>query len=181
MSSIYGMYAAGRIHDRRGENLLDSGSPFYNVYATADGKYISVAAIEAKFYAELLQRLGLTNEALPEQMDQAHWPALSERLAELFRSKTRQEWCDILEGTDVCFAPVLNFDEAPQHPHNQARGTFVEVAGVVQPAPAPRFSRTPGQIQRPPAAAGQHTAEGLLAWGFSQTDIQHLHQAGAIA
>jgi len=175
------MYAAGRVHDRRGENLLDSGSPFYNVYATADGKYISVAALEAKFYAELLQRLGLANEALPEQMDQAHWPVLSERLAELFRTKTRQEWCDILEGTDVCFAPVLNFDEAPQHPHNQARGTFVEVAGVLQPAPAPRFSRTPGQIQRPPAAAGQHTDEGLLAWGFSRADIQHLRQAGAIA
>ncbi|MGQ4809962.1 Formyl-CoA:oxalate CoA-transferase [Candidatus Entotheonellaceae bacterium PAL068K] len=181
MASIYGLHAAGVINDRRGENLVDSGSPFYEVYETADQKFISIAAIEAKFYAELLLRLGLENEALPEQMDREHWPALTERLAQVFRTKTRQEWCDILEGTDVCFAPILSFDEAPQHPHNQARDTFIAVDGVVQPAPAPRFSRTPAQVQRPPAAPGEHTQEGLSDWGFSQEEIATLRKARAIA
>jgi len=125
MSSIYGVYAAGLITDRRGENLVDSGSHFYDVYETADGKFISIAAIEAKFYAELLQRLGLEHEHLPEQMDRERWPEASERFAKLFRTKTRDEWCEILEGTDVCFAPVLSYDEAPHHPHNQERGVFV--------------------------------------------------------
>ncbi len=181
MASIYGLYAAGMINDRRGENLVDSGSHFYDVYATADGKFISIAAIEAKFYAELLQRLGLEDEALADQMDREHWPVLTERLAKLFRTKTRQEWCDILEGTDVCFAPVLSFDEAPHHPHNKTRETFIEIDGVVQPAPAPRFSRTPSEVQRPPAAAGEHTEAGLLDWGFAQEEIEQLRQAGAIA
>ena len=181
MSSIYGLYAAGVINDHRGENLVDSGAHFYDVYETADGKYISIAAIEAKFYAELLQRLGLENEVLPEQMNRERWPELTERLAKLFRTKSREEWCDILEGTDVCFAPVLSFDEAPHHPHNKTRNTFIEVDGVVQPAPAPRFSRTPSQVQRPPAAAGEHTESGLLDWGFSQEEITQLRQAGAIA
>ena len=180
MTSVYGLYAAGIINDRRGENLVDSGSHFYDVYETADGKYISIAAIEAKFYAELLQRLGLENENFPEQMDREHWPEMTERFAKLFRTKTREEWCDILEGTDVCFAPVLSFDEAPQHPHNQARGTFIEVDGVAQPAPAPRFSRTPSQVQRPPAADGAHTEEGLRDWGFAPDEIAQLRQAGAI-
>jgi alpha-methylacyl-CoA racemase len=180
MTSIYGLYAAGMINDRRGENLVDSGSHFYDVYETADGKYISIAAIEAKFYAELLQRLGLENEDFPAQMDREQWPEMSERLAKLFRTKTREEWCDILEGTDVCFAPVLSFDEAPQHPHNRARSTFIEVDGVVQPAPAPRFSRTPSQVQRPPAADGAHTEEGLRDWGFSLDEIAQLRQAGAM-
>lgn len=181
MASIYGFYAAGMINDQRGENLVDSGSHFYDVYETSDGKFISIAAIEAKFYAELLQRLGLENEALPEQMDRQHWPQLSDRLAQLFRTKTRQEWCELLEGTDVCFAPVLSFDEAPQHSHNKTRETFIEVDGVVQPAPAPRFSRTPSEVQRPPAAAGEHTESGLLDWGFAQTEIEQLRQVGAIA
>jgi alpha-methylacyl-CoA racemase len=181
MASIYGLYAAGMINDRRGENLVDSGSHFYDVYQTADGKYISIAAIEAKFYDELLQRLGLEHETLADQMDRQHWPALTERLAELFRTKTRQQWCDILEGTDVCFAPVLSFDEAPHHPHNKTRETFIEIDGVVQPAPAPRFSRTPSEVQRPPAAAGEHTEAGLLDWGFAQEEIEQLRQVGAIA
>lgn len=181
MASIYGLYAAGMINDRRGENLVDSGSHFYDVYETSDGKFISIAAIEAKFYAELIQRLGLEHETLPEQMDRQHWAALSDRLAQLFRTKTRREWCDLLEGTDVCFAPVLSFDEAPHHPHNKSRDTFIEVDGVVQPAPAPRFSRTPSQVQRPPAAAGEHTESGLLDWGFTRTEIEQLRQAGAIA
>lgn len=197
MSSIYGLYAAGMINTRRGENILDSGAHFYDVYETADHKFISIASIEAKFYAELLQRLGLENivtppsatsaanraaeKALPDQMDQKHWPELKERFARLFRTKTRDEWCEILEGTDVCFAPVLTYDEAPHHPHNKARNTFVEVEGVVQPAPAPRFSGTPSQIQRPPATPGQHTEEGLLDWGFSREEVERLRTAGAIA
>jgi alpha-methylacyl-CoA racemase len=181
MASIYGLYAAGVINDRRGENLVDSGSHFYDVYETSDGKFISIAAIEAKFYAELIQRLGLERETLPEQMDREHWPQLSDRLAQLFRTKTRREWCELLEGTDVCFAPVLSFDEAPQHPHNKTRDTFIEVDGVMQPAPAPRFSRTPSQVQRPPARAGEHTESGLLDWGFAPTEIEQLRQVGAIA
>lgn len=181
MASIYGLYAAGVINDQRGENLVDSGSHFYNVYETADGKYISIAAIEGKFYAELLQRLGLEHEPLAAQMDREHWPALTERLAAVFRSKTRQEWCDLLEGTDVCFAPVLSYDEAPHHPHNKTRETFIEIDGVLQPAPAPRFSRTPSNVQRPPAANGEHTEAGLLDWGFAREEIEQLRQAGAIA
>ena len=180
MSSLFGLYANGMITNNRGENILDSGSHFYDVYETADGKFISIASIEAKFYAELLQRIGLENEALPDQMDQKHWPELKERFVKLFRTKTRDEWCKILEGTDVCFAPVLNYDEAPHHPHNKARDAFVEVEGVMQPAPAPRFSRTASQVQRPPAAPGEHTEEGLLDWGFSREEIEGLREAGVI-
>lgn len=180
MSSLYGLFAAGMIDNRRGENILDSGSHFYDVYETSDGKFISIASIEAKFYAELLQRLGLQNEALPDQMDRERWPEVKERFVKLFRTKTREEWCKILEGTDVCFAPVLSFDEAPQHPHNRERDAFVEVEGVMQPAPAPRFSRTSSQIQRPPAAPGEHTEEGLFDWGFSREEIKKLREAGVI-
>lgn len=180
MSSLYGLFAAGMIDNRRGENILDSGSHFYDVYETADGKFISIASIEAKFYAELLQRLGLQNEALPDQMDRERWPEVKERFGKLFRTKTREEWCKILEGTDVCFAPVLRFDEAPHHPHNRERNAFVEVEGVMQPAPAPRFSRTSSQIQRPPATPGEHTEEGLFDWGFSREEIKKLREAGVI-
>lgn len=181
MASAYGMYAAGRVDNRRGENLLDGGAHFYDAYETADGKYVSIAAIEPKFYAELLDRLGIAAEDLPPQLERGHWPELKERLAKLFRTKTRQQWCEILEGTDVCFAPVLDFDEAPQHPHNLARKTFVEFDGVVQPAPAPRFSRTPAGIRSAPAALGEHTEKGLRDWGFSSEEIDQLRHAGAIA
>jgi alpha-methylacyl-CoA racemase len=181
MASAYGLYAAGMINNQRGENIVDSGSHFYEVYETADGKFISIAAIEAKFYAELLQRLGLEDEALPDQMDRKHWPELKQRLVKVFRTKTREEWCHLLEGTDVCFAPVLNFDEAPQHPHNKERQTFIEVGGIMQPAPAPRFSRTPSRVQRPPATAGEHTEAGLRDWGFAPEEIAKLRQGGAIA
>ena len=181
MASTYGMYAAGRVDNRRGENLLDGGAHFYDAYETADGKYISIAAIETKFYADLLNRLGLADEDLPPQMERDRWPELKRRLAKLFLTKTRQQWCDILEGTDVCFAPVLDFEEAPRHPHNLARQTFVEVDGVTQPAPAPRFSRTPSSIGSAPAAPGEHTLEGLRDWGFSQGEIEQLLNAEAIA
>ena len=152
MAVFYGVHQAGFPMGERGTSVLDSGSHFYDAYETADGKYISIGCFEPQFYAELIQRLGLAAEDLPGQMDQASWPQLKERFATIFKSKTRQEWCEILEGTDVCFAPVLSIAEAPEHPHNKARGTFVEVAGVLQPRPAPRFSRTPAEIQRPPGA-----------------------------
>ncbi len=180
MASAYGMYASGLTNGRRGENIVDSGSHFYDVYETADGKFISIASIEDKFYAELLQRLGIEDETLPPQMDRDGWPVTKERLTKLFRTKTRQEWCDLLEGTDVCFGPVLDFDEAPEHSHNRARETFIEIDGVVQPAPAPRFSRTPSAVQRPPSDPGADTEEGLLAWGFSHADIDNLRDVGAI-
>src|SRR5215469_6181474 len=152
MTAIYGMHGAGIWSNERGTNVLDTGAHYYDVYETRDGKHISVGAIEAKFYEELLERSGLKNEELPPQNERPSWPRMKERLKALFLSKTRDEWCQIMEGTDICFAPVLSMDEAPKHPHNQLRETFVVPDGVTQPAPAPRFSRTPSAIQRPPAA-----------------------------
>ena len=181
MASVYGLAAAGVVRDGRGENILDSGAPFYDVYETADGKYISIAAIETKFYDELLERLGLDPAELPDAADRENWPGLKERFAACFRAKTREEWCQILEGSDVCFAPVLDFREAPAHPHNRARQTFLEVDGVVQPAPAPRFDRTPSEIQGPPASRGEHTEAALLDWGLSRDELTALREADAIA
>jgi alpha-methylacyl-CoA racemase len=180
MAAIYGLRAAGRWTDNRGDNILDTGAHYYDVYETSDGKYVSIGSIEPKFYAELLQLSGLEHEELPRQNDKNAWPALKERVAAIFRSKTRDEWCRIMEGSDVCFAPVLSMQEAPQHPHNRQRGTFMEVDGVVQPAPAPRFSRTPSAIQRPPAQPGEHTEEALKDWGFSATEVEQLRGCGAI-
>lgn len=167
--------------DERGTNLLDTGAHFYDVYECADGNYISVGAIEPQFYRELLERIGWADEALPHQLDRLEWPALKERFADLFRTRTRDEWCAVLEHSDACFAPVLSLAEAPEHPHNRERATFVTEAGVVQPAPAPRFSRTPGRIQRPPAHVGQHTDEALRDWGFDDDRVAALREAGAIA
>jgi alpha-methylacyl-CoA racemase len=180
-AAMHGMRHSGNFSDARGTNLLDTGSHFYDVYETADGKYISIGSIEPQFYAELLERSGLKGEPLPAQMDRAKWPELKERVAAVFKTKTRDEWCAIMEGTDVCFAPVLSIGEAYEHPHNKARGTFVEVAGVKQPGPAPRFSRTVPEISRPPAHAGQHTNEALALWGFGEEEIQRLRQVGAVA
>jgi alpha-methylacyl-CoA racemase len=167
--------------DERGTNMLDTGAHFYDTYETADGKYVSIGSIEPQFYAELLRLTGIDPESLPKQMDKSQWPALKERFGEVFRTKTRDEWCEIMEHTDVCFAPVLSMDEAPSHPHIAERGTFTEVAGLVQPAPAPRFSRTPGSIERPPPHVGQHTDEALEAWGLSKERIAELRESNAIA
>src|SRR5712692_1461916 len=180
MAAIYGLRAAGLWSDQRGENILDTGAHYYNVYETCDGKYVAIGSIETKFYAELLRLTGLESERLPRQNDRSFWPALQERLAAIFRTKTRDEWCHIMEGSEVCFAPVLNMQEAPSHSHNRERGTFVECGGVVQPAPAPRFSRTPSTIQRPPARPGEHTEEALREWGFSAAELEQLHGCGAI-
>jgi alpha-methylacyl-CoA racemase len=140
---FHGLRAEGLWSDAPGTNVLDGGAPFYNVYETADHRYVSVGAGEPQFYAELVQRIGLDDELFQQQGDQSTWPAAKKRLAEVFRTKTRDEWCALLEGTSTCFAPVLSMDEAPTHPHHVVRHTFVEIDGVVQPAPAPRFSRTP--------------------------------------
>ena len=182
MTMFHGMAAAGFWRPERGTNLLDSGAPFYDVYETADGGYVSVGSIEPQFYAELLRLAGLdAGQDLPAQMDREHWPAMKERIAAVFRGKTRDEWCALMAGSDVCFAPVLSMDEAPAHPHNAARRTFTEVAGVTQAAPAPRFSRTPGEISRPPARPGQHTGEALRDWGFSDSETARLREAAIIA
>lgn len=181
MTATYGMHASGFWNDNRGENILDTGAHYYDVYETRDGKYISIGSIEAKFYEELLEKSGLKGQDLPRQNDRPAWPAMKEKIAAVFRSKTRDEWCKIMEGSDVCFAPVLDMNEAPRHPHNAHRGTFVEVDGVVQPGPAPRFSRTPSKVQRPPAKPGEHTREALKDWGFSASEMETLSKVGAIA
>lgn len=181
MTIFYGLMHLGFWKDERGTNMLDTGAHFYDVYETKDGKYVSIGSIEPQFYALLLKHTGLAGETLPAQFDRDQWPALKEKVAGIIRTKTRDEWCAIMENTDVCFAPVLSMSEAPSHPHNVARGTFTEVKGVVQPAPAPRFSRTPGAIQRPPAHPGQHTDEALADWGFSAAEIAKLRESNAIA
>lgn len=164
----------------RGTNMLDTGAPFYDVYECADGEYISLGSIEPQFYAELLRITGLDQEELPKQMDRSQWPKMKLKIAETIRSKTRDQWVELMEGTDVCFAPVLSPSEACAHPHNVERETFVEVAGVKQPAPAPRFSRTPGVIDGPPPHPGEHTEEVLSSWGFSENEIQNLRSIDAV-
>jgi alpha-methylacyl-CoA racemase len=181
MAFIHGFRSIGAWSDERGTNLLDTGAHFYETYETKDGKFVSLGSIEPQFYAELIEKAGLAGEKLPAQMDRAGWDGMKERFTALFRTKTRDEWCRIMEGTDICFAPVLTIGEAYEHPHNVARETFVEVAGVKQPAPAPRFSRTPGAVRRPPPHAGQHTDAGLAAWGFSREEIAKLREQKAIA
>jgi alpha-methylacyl-CoA racemase len=180
MGMFYGMHAAGQWQDSRGVNLLDGGAPFYNTYACADGRWIAIGPLEPQFYRLLLERCEVADPAFWEQMDQANWPELTAKFQALFRTRPREEWCTLLEGTDACFAPVLSLEEAPQHPHHQARGTFVEIAGVIQPAPAPRFSRTPSDVPAPPALPGEHTRSALADWGFSETEIAALAAAGAI-
>jgi alpha-methylacyl-CoA racemase len=178
---LHGMRAAGAWRDERGTNLLDGGAPFYDTYATADGRYMSVGALEPKFYAELLKGLGLAGEDLPHQSDRARWPELRERFSEVFASRTRDDWTRAFDGTDACVAPVLSPGEAAAHPHNAARGSFVEVGGVVQPAPAPRFSRTPGAVASPPPRTGEHTEAALADWGFTEPEIATLRATGAIS
>jgi alpha-methylacyl-CoA racemase len=180
MGFIYGLQAMGGWSDERGTNILDTAAHFYDTYETSDGKYVSIGSIEPQFYAELLEKTGLAGEELPQQMDKSGWDSLKERLTGIFKSKTRDEWCAIMEGSDVCFAPVLSLAEAPLHPHNVARNTFIDVAGIVQPGPAPRFDRTPGEVSRPAAQPGQHTTEALGDWGFSSEEIQKPTDAGAI-
>ncbi|MFP8878703.1 MAG: CaiB/BaiF CoA-transferase family protein [Myxococcota bacterium] len=181
MAIFHGAEQSGWWKNERGTNMLDSGAHFYDTYETSDGKYVSLGSIEPQFYAELIQKLGLADEDLPGQMDRSQWEPLSERFTKLFKTKTRDQWCEILEGSDACFAPVLSMSEAREHPHIKARNTFVEVAGAPQPAPAPRFSRTPCEISAPPPHAGQHTDEVLGDWGFDASEIARLREIKAIA
>ncbi|MEO6652292.1 MAG: CaiB/BaiF CoA-transferase family protein [Ilumatobacteraceae bacterium] len=171
------------VHDasRRGVNMLDTGAHFYDVYECADGEYVSIGSIEPQFYAELLRLTGLTDDAeFAKQMDRDQWPHLKRRLTEVFATKSRDEWCTIMEHTDVCFAPVLRMEEAAEHPHNVTRGTFVEIDGMTQPAPAPRFSRTVPTIERPPAHDGEHTRDVLADWGVAPDRIDSLIESGAV-
>ncbi len=181
MSIINGMRQIGFWQEERGTNLLDTGAFYYDVYECKDGKYISIGALEPQFYAIMLEKLGLTAEDFPNQHDRAQWPAAKEKIAGIWKTRTRAEWCEIFEGSDACFAPVLSMSEAPEHPHMQARKTFVERDGLVQAAPSPRFSRTPGEIQGPPVNPGEHTEEALQTWGLSAEEIQALRGAQAIA
>jgi crotonobetainyl-CoA:carnitine CoA-transferase CaiB-like acyl-CoA transferase len=178
LTAFHGLVAAGLATHERGTNTLDTGAHFYNAYECVDGRWISVAAIEGKFYAELLRRLDIDPATMPPQMDREHWPAAQERLAALFKTRTREEWCALLEGTDACFAPVLTTDEAARHPHNQARGTYVEVDGIVQPAPSPRFSRTIPDLPIPPQPNDPEQAETALADWLETGEITALRNAG---
>jgi len=180
MTMTYAFRQGGLWSEDRGVNMLDTGAPFYEVYETSDGKWFAVGAIERQFYAELIRLTGLDQEDLPDQMDRSQWPAMKERFAAVFRTRTRREWTDLFEGTDGCGAPVLSPWEAHEHPHNRHRGTFVDVEGVIQPGPAPRFSRTPGSVQRPAPVAGQDTDEALKAWGVDDARIASLRDGGAI-
>lgn len=180
MAMFYGFKAAGAWQDDRRANLLDGGAHFYDTYRCADGEWVSIGSIEPQFYALLLEKTGAKDPDFARQMDRAAWPELHDKLAAIIATRTRAEWTEIMGGTDVCFAPVLDLDEAPAHPHNAARKTFVEVAGVTQPAPAPRFSATPGQIQGPPPKIGAHDREALADWGFSAAEIDALERAGAL-
>jgi alpha-methylacyl-CoA racemase len=173
MTMFFGMHAAGLYSLERGTNILDGGSAIYGVYPCADGLYVSVAAIEMKFRADLFRLLGIE----PGE----DGPKLRARIAAAFKTRTRDQWCATLEGSDACFAPVLTMAEAPQHPHNKLRQTFVDIDGVVQPAPAPRFGRTKPALPRPPETPGASTREALLEWGFSDADIDGFAAAKAIA
>ncbi|MGD9827364.1 MAG: CaiB/BaiF CoA transferase family protein [Hyphomicrobiaceae bacterium] len=178
--ACFGLAAVDYWSERREDNIIDGGAPFWRCYETQDGKFVSIGAVERKFYDILIEKLGLDAATLPDQMDRAHWPAMRERLADLFKQKTRDEWCALMEGTDICFAPVLSFREAHAHPHNQARGSFVEVDGIIQPGPAPRFSRTPGSVKHGPPVPGAQTEEALAAWGIPAEDIARLKAGKAI-
>ncbi len=173
-----GMMAAGRWSETRGENVLDTGAPWYDVYETKDGKYVSIGSIEPKFYEDLIFRLGLKDQNLPPQHDRKSWPALRKIFSEKFKEKTRDDWCKVFEGSDACFAPVLTFSEARAHPHNVVRATFMRSGKVDQPSPAPRFSRTPGAIRRVPPERGEGGKQALMDWGFSGSDLEKIKTLG---
>ena len=180
MHMMYQFMAMGAWRDQRGVNMLDGAAHFYDTYETADGKYVSIGSIEPQFYALLVQLAGLDAAEFAPQNEPAQWPALKQKLATVIRRRTRDEWCAIMEGTDVCFAPVLSMTEAPHHPHNVARGTYIEVEGVTQPAPAPRFSRTATAVPAAAAPAGSDTAAVLAAIGYAPERIAALRDAGVL-
>jgi alpha-methylacyl-CoA racemase len=181
MMMMYGALASGAWKEERGQNRTDGGAHYYHVYETKDGEHVSVGAIEPQFYTLLLKHTGLDGEDLPPQTDRARWPEMQERLKRIFKTKTRAEWTEIMQQTDICFAPVLRMSEALEHPHNRHRNSFVEIDGIPQPAPAPRFLGTPTRVQCPPARVGEHTDAVLRDWGFSAAEITELHRSGAVA
>ncbi len=178
ITMMYAMHDLGA-WGPRGTNLLDTGAWFYDVYECADGEYISLGSLEPQFFAEMVEKVGLDADGI-DQNDRSTWPEMRARLTETVKSRTRDEWCEILGGSNACFAPVLGLSEAPEHPHNVARGTFVDVGGTLQPGPAPRFSRTPARIARPAPHPGQHTAEALVDWGLDTTAVADLQESGAV-
>ncbi len=180
MAQMYGLHSTGDWADQREANVIDGGAHFYNVYRCRDGEWISVAAPEPGFYQELRRLAGLQEEAFDAQWSAGQWPQLKGRMAEVFATRTRAEWCALLEGTDACFAPVLSLSEAPAHPHNRARGAFVSIDDIVQPAPQPKFSLTPGAVQGPAARAGAHNRDALSDWGLEPAEIDALEQSGAL-
>ena len=180
MTMIHTMGNLGAWSTQRNVNFLDGASHYYNTYETLDGKFVSIGSIEPQFYALLLEKASLDADFFKDQHNPDKWPDYGERLAEVFKAKTRDEWCELMEGEDVCFAPVLDFLEAPQHFHNRARATYISIDDVVQPAPAPRFSRTGCDPPAAPASEGEHTKAVLERWGFSRGEIDGLYQAGAL-
>ena len=180
LATMVHSFKAMGIWGDRGTNLLDTGAPFYDVFECSDGKFISIGSIEPQFYSELLRITGLDQQENPKQMDRQSWDEMKSKIASAIKSKSREEWENLMEGTDVCFAPVLTIDEAYDHPHNLERNTFIEVAGVKQPAPAPRFSRTPASITSPPPHPGEHTEEILLDSGFTISEISSLKEQNVI-
>ncbi|MFO0689591.1 MAG: CaiB/BaiF CoA-transferase family protein [Myxococcota bacterium] len=181
MGFFHGMAAMGGWPGERGTNILDTGAHYYETYETKDGLFVSLGSIEPQFYAELLEKLGLDPKTLPNQNDRAKWPEMKVRFEAIFKTKTRAEWCALMEGTDICFAPVLSMKEVATHPHIAHRKTYVEQNGLIQPAPAPRFSRTPAELDRPAARPGEHTAEVLAGFGFAPEEIEKLRGSGAIS
>lgn len=177
-SIMWGLMAAGQWQEQRGSNLLDGGAPWYDSYRTLDGHYMAVGAVEQRFYAELVERLGLAGADLPKQYDRNGWPVLRNAFAKAFLGKTRDEWCAIFKNGDACVTPVLGFSEAPQHPHNRARDNFIDIGGVVQPAPAPRFLGTPSSVSRAAPQRGEHGARALCDWGFAASDVSRLRELG---
>ncbi len=181
MTMVYGNLAAGIWRPERGSNVTDSGAPFYNVYECADGKYVSIAAVELRFFRELLDRMGIDESMIPDRLDRATWQETQGVLAERFRTRTRTDWCAVLEGTDSCFAPVLSMTEAASHPHVKARKSLMEIAGVTQPAPAPRFSRTAPEQPTPPRNVSRSEALGWLRHWVGDAGFAGLEESGAIA
>jgi len=171
-----GFLAAKTWSEERGTNILDTGAPWYNVYETRDGKYVSIGSIEARFFEDLVRHLKLKN--VPPQHDRKRWPAMRRMFAKAFRAKTRAQWCKVFEGSDACFAPVLSWSEARRDPHNIYRKNFLEIAGVEQPSPAPRFSRTPGAVRRAPPERGEGGRQALAEWGFSSEEVGNLSRLG---
>jgi alpha-methylacyl-CoA racemase len=181
MAIFYGMRTAGLWSDKRQDNLIDGGAPFYDTYETKDSKWISVGSLEPQFYALLLKHAGVSNDPdFQQQMDHDKWPICKEKLIRIFKAKTREEWCKLMEGTDVCFAPVLTMEESFTHPHNISRSTFTKVDDVMQPSPAPRFSRTKPEIQKSASAPGEDTEAVLVRWGFTQEQIHIFRASGVI-